>query len=871
MRRFLVWTLGLFAALFVVLLLVLIFPPTGWIAGKIEEMVGARTGYALDIGNLDLDLLSAVPSATLSSVSVEGGQLPGLLEAGRAEVAIDPGAALGGEIVIDRVVVADAEVRLLRTADGRTSWTPGAVQAVEATSEPDGGEFDVPTIRELRIEDLDIVVDDEITGTEAVLAVQASGSTLPGETPLSVAIQGQANGAPVQAGLELESPLGDAASGGPVRLALDASTDGASIALAGRIAEPATLGGVDLALEADIDQLDALETVLGTELPALAPANLVATFTSEGDGHALAADGTVDGEPVTASLQLDASFEQLRAGGPVALDPDASIADVLAGEPVQLDLDASVGGASVRASGRIDDIRTLEGSDLDLDVNIDSFATLERLTGVTLPDLAPASLTTTLNTEGGRTVLEADGTVGGEPARATLALDVPIADALAGEAVGIDLEGSVGGAELVLSGRVDDPRTLGGLDLEFGADVESFDAIETLLGTELPDLAPVALNGTLLGEGDAFVVRRFDLAAVESTLQGDVRVDPTTEPPTVYANLISRRLDADALLAAFGIETPDEAVVPDAVLEEEAGQGETEGPVLSPELLPIDAVFATVRGAVALRVQELLYAAVPLNSFDVRAELAPELVTIELGEAVLADGEVSGTLELEPIRGQSSLDGQLDLELSRVRVARFVPDVELLDDLGGPLGGQVKLWAAGNSVATLAGSLDGGVTLLMGRGELDALLVELAGLDLFQSIGDLLNPGDEAFSLRCAYVSLLADTGLVSLEEFVIDSTDTVLLGRGTVGLGAETFDLVLESLPKDPSLLSANTGVSIGGTFVSPEIEIGSELPVRAAAAGALALAAGPAAALLPFIEIGGGEDSGFCELEGALDGDAG
>ena len=62
-----------------------------------------------------------------------------------------------------------------------------------------------------------------------------------------------------------------------------------------------------------------------------------------------------------------------------------------------------------------------------------------------------------------------------------------------------------------------------------------------------------------------------------------------------------------------------------------------------------------------------------------------------------------------------------------------------------------------------------------------------------------------------------------------------------------------------------------MSSAVLSPEIEIGSELPVRAAAAGALALAAGPAAALLPFIEIGGGEDSGFCELEGALDGDAG
>jgi len=964
MRRFFVWTLGLLGALLVAVLLVLIFPPTGWIAGKIEEAVAARTGYTLDIGDLDLDLLSGTPSATVSSVSVDGGQLPGLLDAARVRIAIDLGAVLGGEIVIDRLVAENADVRLLRTADGRTSWTPGAIEpANEPESEADG-EFSLPTIRQLRIEDVDVLVDDEISDTEAALAVQAAGSTLPERKPLDVQIEGTANGAPVQAALELESPLRDAVAGEAVRLDLDASTDGASISLDGSIAEPATLGGVDLALGADVESLDALQSALGIELPSVAPANLAATITSEGDGYVVTADGSVDGEPITARLDLDASLEGLSEGGPVTLDLDAAVggaefdlsgsvndiatlggadltleadiesldgletllgrdlaafdsatlsasvtseaggtglsvradgevdgesidasldldttlAEALAGEPVTLDLDAAVGGARVQASGKVDDLRTLEGGDLELDIDIDSLMAIERLAGVELPDLEPASLTTTVNTEGGRSVLRSNGTVGGEPASATLAVDASIEQVLAGQPAQLDLDASVGGASVRMDGRVENLATASGIDLSFDVDVASLDAIETLIGTELPDLEPATLNGTLLSDGDEYIVRRFDLAAVDSTLQGDLRANPTTEPPTVYANLISRRLEADALLEAFGIETPEETVEEialDAVLEEEDEQGEAQGPLLSPEPLPVDAVFGSVQGAVSLRVQEIVYAALPLESFDANVELAPELVTLTIDRAALADGDVSGTLELEPVGGQGerarAFDARLALELGRVRVGRFVPDVELLDDLGGPLGGQVELWVSGNSVATLAGSLDGGITLLMGRGELDALLVELAGLDLFQSIGDLLNPDDEEFVLRCAYASLLADTGMVSLDEVVIDSTDTVFLARGTVGLGTETLDIALESHPKDPSLLSANTGVAITGTFAEPEVEIGTELPVRAAAAAALAVVAAPAAALLPFIEVGGAEDSGFCDLEGALDGDAG
>jgi len=859
MRRFLVWTLGSLAALAVAILLVLIFPPTGWIAGKIEEVVAARTGYALDIGELDLDLLSGTPSATVSPLSVDGGQLPGLLDAGRAEIAIDLGAALGGDIVIERAVVADAEVRLQRTADGRTSWTPGAVDETVETTEPEGGEFTLPTIRELRIDDLDVVVDDEITGTEALLAVQASGSTLPGETPLRVAVEGRANGTPVQARLEVESPLQDAVTGGPVRLAMDASIDGAKIGVSGSVDDVATLGGADLTLQADVDSLDAVGTLLGRELPALDSATLSATLRSDagGDNLAVRADGEVDGETIDVSLDLDTPLQ-----------------DALAGEPAAFDLDAAVGGASVSAAGRVDDIRTLEGVDVDLDIDIGSFAAVERLTGIELPDLEPASLTTTLSTEGGTTVLEAEGAVDGAPVSATLAFESSVEGLLAGGPVTLDLEAAVGGTTVSLDGTVQDLATATGLDLALDADIGSLDAIETLLGQDLPDVEPASLTGTLLSEGDEIVVRRFDLATSGSTLQGDVRVNPTTVPPTLYANLISRRLDADALLAAFGIRSGEAAAeeVEEVVLDESANDRETIGPILSTEVLPVAALFDTVQGAVALRVEDLLYEAVPLNSFDVRADLSAERSLITLDEAALADGDVEGTLGLEPIEGRDgAVEAKLALQLSRVRVARFVPEIELLDDLGGPLGGQVELWMSGDSIASLAGSLDGGVSLLMGRGQLDALIVELAGLDLFQSIGDVLLPGDQAFSLRCAYASLLADGGTVSLDEFVIDSADTVFLARGTVDLGAETLDLALEPLPKDPSLISANTGVSIGGTFASPEIEVGSELPTRAVAAAALAVVAAPAAALLPFIGIGGGEDSGFCELEGALGGDAG
>ena len=1082
MRRFLRWTLALLGALVVALLLVLLFPPERWIADKAEELVAARTGYALEIGDLDLHLLSLTPSATVTATSVDGGELEGLLDASRAEAAIDLLAAFGGEIVIDRVLVDGATVRLTRDAEGRTSWVPGSIEAAaedaaEEPAEPDGGELVLPTIREARIENLEVLWDDAVTDTEAALGVAANGSTLPDEEPLTVTVDGTANGAPLEARLALESALADAASGGPVELALDASTDGATVSLAGRVDEPGAFGGVDLALDADVESLDALGTLLGTELPPLAPATLAGTvrtenedivvaldgavdgedvdvalaldldapvaetlanggpvrldldaavggatldasggvadwkrlddvdlafeadvasldaietltgaalpelepatlsgtLRSDGDRTVLDATGTVDGEPVRATGALETPIEDALAGGPVELDLDAavggarveasgsianlarlegvdlaldaevdsldaletltgadlsrldsanlsatvrsegegyavradgdvngeaveasldldsSLEDALAGGPVELDLDATVGGASVSAAGRVGNLRTLEGSDLALDVDVDSLDAVEALLGTELPDIEPASLEATLASEGEATVLTSEGTVGGEPARARIRLDTPLDEALAGgpvaldvdaalggasvvasgsvgdlatladldleleadvdsldavetllgselpeiepttlsatvtseggstvleaegavdgapvnatlalessvegllagDPVELDLDAAVGGARVALSGRVEDPAALEGVDLALDADVESLDAIETLVGTELPDLEPATLDAALLTEGDEYVVRDFELAAAGSELGGDVRVNPTTGPPTAYATVTARRLDVDALLVALGAGPDDGGDAEAEETVEEADEGEADGPVLPSEPLPVDLLFGTVQGALDLTVEELVYEALPLDAFGARAELAPERATLELREVALAGGDVEATFAATPVGdgqgGAAALDGKLDARISRVQVQRFLPDIELVDDAGGLLGGQVEFWVEGDSVAALAGSLDGGASLLMGQGELDALLVELAGLDLFQSIGDLIDPREREFGLRCAYASVLSDAGVVSVDELVVDSADTVFLARGQADLG---------------------------------------------------------------------------------------
>ncbi len=90
-------------------------------------------------------------------------------------------------------------------------------------------------------------------------------------------------------------------------------------------------------------------------------------------------------------------------------------------------------------------------------------------------------------------------------------------------------------------------------------------------------------------------------------------------------------------------------------------------------------------------------------------------------------------------------------------------------------------------------------------------------------------------------------------QAMAVDTTDTILIGEGTVSLRDETLDLLLKPRPKDRSILVLRSPLHISGTF-------GPVIPARlqgvgyswrrGPGAGSIA----PPAALLATIELGRG-----------------
>ena len=451
------------------------------------------------------------------------------------------------------------------------------------------------------------------------------------------------------------------------------------------------------------------------------------------------------------------------------------------------------------------------------------------------------------------TVLDATGSFGDVP----LDVDVELASLgeLAGslDALALDAEALAGDTRLALEGRIGDPATLEGLDLGVSLSAPDARDIEALAGIELPALPAIGFETRVERDGADFVLRRFDANLGDNALEGDVRANPAATPPELYANVVSPRLDVDALLAL--LPAAEEGAEQAEVVEEEAEAG---GRVLPDDPIDLGPIVTAFDGAVRLQALEVVFAGWPVDDFDIRVENGGGTLALAPFEVGVAGGTVSGSGSYAS--AASPAEANVELEATGIGLNAIVAALGVDDDSFGTIGGRAKYWLAGDSVASLAANLDGGAYIAMSGGKLDALLVELSAIDLIESIALLVDPDKTLTNVDCGYVDLQSADGVTDIETFVLETADTVYIAGGSVDLNDESFDVKVEPHPRDASLFSIDAGVRAYGTLSDVNVLPGAELGARSAVAAALVAVAAPAAALIAFIEPGDGEDSPYC-----------
>jgi uncharacterized protein involved in outer membrane biogenesis len=423
----------------------------------------------------------------------------------------------------------------------------------------------------------------------------------------------------------------------------------------------------------------------------------------------------------------------------------------------------------------------------------------------------------------------------------------------------VDVHARAGATKAHARGALVDPVLLRDFDLQLALSGQDMADLYPLLGIVTPNTPPYRLDGRLTREtkdqgGYVWHYDNFHGVVGDSDLAGDASVETGRARPYLRADLKSKRLDFDDLAGFIG-KAP------------QVGNGETSNAQLAaqaardrarPRLLPdrpyeLDKLRA-MDAEVRYRAQRINAPKLPLDNMDTYLRLENGLLRLEPLNFGVASGKVRAIVRMDaresPIRTRAQIAAQ------GLNLRELVPDMKLAQDAIGRIGGDVALAGTGNSIALMLGSSNGDVAVGMGKGQISNLLMELAGIDVAEALKFLVR-GDRKVPVRCAFGDFSVENGVMTTRALAFDTTDTIIVGEGTINLRDETLRLKLRPRPKDRSLLALRTPLWIDGTFKDPDIHPDY---ARIGLRGALALALSniaPPAALLATLELGPGKDA--------------
>lgn len=302
-----------------------------------------------------------------------------------------------------------------------------------------------------------------------------------------------------------------------------------------------------------------------------------------------------------------------------------------------------------------------------------------------------------------------------------------------------------------IKGSLHDPLHLDGLDAALSLAGPNPRRIEPVLGFRVPELPPYSLSGHLSRKRGAWSFGPFEGTVGNSDLSGRIHVDFLPGKPRVVATLHSRLLDLDDVAGVIGAAP---GAAPGDVFSAEQRRRraalERRATVLPDENFELDRL-GQMEAEVNYAADRLDTDVVPVEALRLAFSISGGRLAMAPLAATVAGGRVRVDARLVPEPGARPPRGRLKLDIADLRLRRVLDKLGAGPKATGRINGRGEFRTSGASVAAMLSSLDGQMGLSMEGGTMDALLVELGGLDMGEAL--LLWLGDDhAVGINCARI-----------------------------------------------------------------------------------------------------------------------
>jgi hypothetical protein len=243
----------------------------------------------------------------------------------------------------------------------------------------------------------------------------------------------------------------------------------------------------------------------------------------------------------------------------------------------------------------------------------------------------------------------------------------------------------------------------------------------------------------------------------------------------------------------------------------------------------------------------------PLTSLDTHISVQNAVLNLKPLALGFTQGKLAGSIRIDARKEVPT--STVDARISDIHAENFIKTAD--KPISGVLEARAVLTGTGKSVHAAASNANGTFTAVVPKGGMRHSLAEWAGVDVLTALSLNLTGDNSNTNLRCAVASFSAKNGVMTTQDFVIDTDPVRLDGVGHIDLADETLSLELQGKPKSFQLMRLRAPITLSGPWAHPAIGVRAG-PVLAQ--GGMALAMGflnPLASLFTLVDLGLAKDA--------------
>ena len=383
----------------------------------------------------------------------------------------------------------------------------------------------------------------------------------------------------------------------------------------------------------------------------------------------------------------------------------------------------------------------------------------------------------------------------------------------------------------------------GSLDARVEVSAADLSGLRPLAGDAVPAKVPLNLSLQAKAAGDKASLSDLKLTLGNSDLAGSVSIDSGGAVPKLTVDLSGKKLD----LAQLQPPAKDGAAAKAGSAKKSARPGK----VLPADPLPFAGLKA-IEADVKLAFAEVVTPEIKLQNVSAVAALSNGKLTLKPMGLTVAGSAV--TLSALVDAGRKIPAVAFEMTAPKLDVGRLLNESKTTDLVQGMGKLSIKLSGQGKSVAAIAGSLNGGTSLLMNEGKVKTEAFDAAIGGLSAIMGMMSSEKSEWTVLNCVASRFDIKKGIATSKILLADTEYSTIVGEGSMDLGREALAMKVSPQSKSATLNVA-VPIKIGGTFAEPTFRP-DELATARRLGGLLGATLFPPAALLALGDLGTDDD---------------